>query len=45
LLLNGFCEIAEQSCVFDRDHGLVGERFQQLDLTRGEGDGLGAVNH
>ena len=30
------CGLVEQPCVLDRDHGLVGERPQQLDVMIGE---------
>ena len=37
LLLQRFGELLEQPHVLDGDHRLVGERFEELDLRRGEG--------
>ena len=34
--------LLEQACVLDRDHGLVGECAQDLDMARGKDAGLGA---
>ena len=36
-------EFLEQPHVLDRDHGLIGEGFEQLDLRRSEGTHLGAT--
>ena len=36
-------QFLEQSHVLDRDHGLIGEGFEELDLRRGEGAHLGAT--
>ena len=40
---NDFLEFLEQPHVFDGDHRLVGEGFEQLDLRRGEGTHLDAT--
>ena len=47
LMLKRFCEIArlglhfvEQACILDRDHSLVGEGLEQLDVIGGECAGL-----
>ena len=37
LLLQRLGEFVEQPHVLDRDDGLIGESFEQLDLRRGEG--------
>ena len=37
LLLERFLEFLKQPNILDRDDGLVGEGFEQLDLRRGEG--------
>ena len=37
LLLQRLFEFVEQPHILDRDDGLVGESFKQLDLRRGEG--------
>ena len=38
-------QLREQPHVLDRDHGLVGEGLEQLDLPLGEGTNLRAPNH
>ena len=43
LLLQRFLEFLEQPHVLDRDHRLVGEGFEKLDLRRGKGAHLGAT--
>ena len=43
LLLQRLLEFLEQPHIFDRDHRLVGEGFQQLDLRRGERAHLNAT--
>src|SRR5215471_13723343 len=43
LLLQRFLEFLKQPDVLDSDDGLVGERFQKLDLGGGEGIHLGAA--
>ena len=40
---NDSFEFVEQPDVLNRDHGLVGEGFEQLDLRRGEGAHLDAT--
>src|SRR5205823_4249108 len=40
LLLEGFAELVEQPRILDRDHCLIGERFNQLDLFGGEWRGF-----
>ena len=36
-------EFLEQPHVLDRDHGLIGKGFEELDLRRGEGAHLDAT--
>src|SRR5262249_19766634 len=43
LLLQGLLKLVEQPHVLDRDHGLIGEGFKELDLNRGEWAHLGAT--
>ena len=43
LLLQRFFEFLEQPHVLNRDHRLVGEGLEELDLRRGEGAHLGAT--
>ena len=43
LLLQRLLEFLKQPHVLDRDHRLVGERFEELDLRRGKGAHLGAA--
>src|SRR6266508_2671742 len=38
-------QLLEQADVLDRDHGLVGEGLQELDLLVGESTGLHAPDH
>ena len=40
---NDFLELLEQPHVLDRDHRLIGESFEELDLRRGEGAHLDAT--
>ena len=43
LLLQRLFQFLKQPYVFDGDHGLVGEGFEQLDLHRCEGTHFGAT--
>jgi len=36
LLLEGFAQFVEQARVLNRDHGLVGENLEQIDLSVSE---------
>src|SRR5262245_64792369 len=44
LLLQRFAQLVEQPRILDRDHGLSGEVYQQLDLLVGEWPDLRAID-